>query len=235
MKRGQLRWLPSLFLVAALLFACYSGYRAYESSQMHQEGNADQIRSERESDNRKLLRGDSLSSSSYQEINDKLNIITESLSHPCPTATAAIVPTLTVNPRLFHVLTTCQGFSNHWQARVHYYWYVKQRTVCQAQGGCDMGGFTRILHSGTADDLMDEIPTVVVNPLPKSIMKDSSYIVINRPYAFQEWVQTVSIPEKYVIMAEADHLWMRPLPNLMNGEAPGAGGSQYACRDMELN
>ena len=26
------------------------------------------------------------------------------------------------NPRLYHVVTTCQGFSNHWQARIHYYW-----------------------------------------------------------------------------------------------------------------
>ena len=29
-----------------------------------------------------------------------------------------------------------------------------------------MGGFTRILHSGKPDDLMAEIPTVVVEPLP---------------------------------------------------------------------
>jgi len=29
-----------------------------------------------------------------------------------------------------------------------------------------MGGFTRILHSGRPDELMDEIPTVVVDPLP---------------------------------------------------------------------
>ncbi len=34
-------------------------------------------------------------------------------------------------------------------------------------GNCEMGGFTRLLHSGKADDLMDEIPTVVVNPLPE--------------------------------------------------------------------
>ena len=28
-----------------------------------------------------------------------------------------------------------------------------------------MGGFTRILHSGEADDLMEEVPTHVVQPL----------------------------------------------------------------------
>jgi hypothetical protein len=30
------------------------------------------------------------------------------------------------------------------------------------------GGFTRILHSGHADNLMDEIPTVVVDTLPRA-------------------------------------------------------------------
>ena len=31
---------------------------------------------------------------------------------------------------------------------------------------CQMGGLTRILHSGKPDELMAEIPTVVVEPLP---------------------------------------------------------------------
>lgn len=51
------------------------------------------------------------------------------------------------------------------QARVHYYWFLKTRRQCRAAGKCHMGGFTRLLHSGEQDELMDEIPTVVVNPL----------------------------------------------------------------------
>ena len=47
-----------------------------------------------------------------------------------------------------------------------------------------MGGFTRILHSGEADDLMDEVPTVVVDKLPESALKNSSYVVLNRPCAW---------------------------------------------------
>ncbi len=39
---------------------------------------------------------------------------------------------------------------------MHYYWFKKQRDTCQRDQGCDMGGFTRLLHSGQADDLMDE-------------------------------------------------------------------------------
>ena len=39
---------------------------------------------------------------------------------------------------------------------------------------------------------MDEIPTVVVDPLPD---RNTTYIVLNRPYAFMQWMKLVSIPE----------------------------------------
>eukprot|EP00983_Pelagomonas_calceolata_P034625 1084655-Pelagomonas_calceolata.AAC.3 len=51
------------------------------------------------------------------------------------------------------------------------YRYKKQKALCEKQGGCEMGGFTRLLHSGAPDNLMDEIPTVVVNPLPKELVE----------------------------------------------------------------
>jgi hypothetical protein len=37
-----------------------------------------------------------------------------------------------------------------------------------------------------------QIPTVVVNPLPD---RNTTYIVLNRPFAFMEWLKLVSIPE----------------------------------------
>ena len=37
---------------------------------------------------------------------------------------------------------------------------------CEAAGGCQMGGFTRLLHTGQPDNLMNEIPTWVAQPLP---------------------------------------------------------------------
>lgn len=39
-----------------------------------------------------------------------------------------------------------------------------------------MGGFTRLLHSGQADDLMDEIPTMVVDPLPQDMVEHSWWV-----------------------------------------------------------
>lgn len=65
--------------------------------------------------------------------------------------------------RLFHVAVTANDSPyNRWQCRIMYYWYKKFKDA----PGSEMGGFTRILHSGKADNFMDEIPTVVVDPLP---------------------------------------------------------------------
>jgi hypothetical protein len=35
-------------------------------------------------------------------------------------------------------------------------------------------------------------------------------------------LKTASIPEKYILMCESDHLFLRPMPNMMPGEAQGA-------------
>jgi len=84
-----------------------------------------------------------------------------------------------------------------------------------------MGGFTRILHSGEPDDLMDEIPTFVAQTLPQGIVNDG-YVVLNRPWAFVQWIEKAKIPEKYVLMSEPDHVWLKPMPNLMVGKNAAA-------------
>ena len=66
----------------------------------------------------------------------------------------------------FHVaLTATDAPYNKWQCRIMYYWYKQKKAL----PGSDMGGFTRILHSGNRDNLMDEIPTFVVDPLPPGL------------------------------------------------------------------
>ncbi|GIL43843.1 hypothetical protein Vafri_1440 [Volvox africanus] len=125
-------------------------------------------------------------------------------------------------PRMFHTITSAQGAAVHWQVRIHYYWWKKRKAECEKTGKCEMGGFTRLLHSGAADDLMDELPTVVVDPLPQSMVEHSWYVVLNRPYAFVQWTQKVKIPEKYVLMSEPDHVFLRPMPNFMRNDAPAA-------------
>lgn len=67
---------------------------------------------------------------------------------------------------LFHVaLTATDAPYSKWQCRIMYYWYKKTRDM----EGSEMGKFTRILHSGQPDNLMDEIPTFVVDPLPSGL------------------------------------------------------------------
>lgn len=47
------------------------------------------------------------------------------------------------------------------ESKVMYYWYKKFKD----EPNSDMDGFTRVLHSGKADEFMDEAPTFVAEPL----------------------------------------------------------------------
>ncbi|KAK1277414.1 hypothetical protein QJS04_geneDACA007378 [Acorus gramineus] len=117
----------------------------------------------------------------------------------------------------FHVaLTATDSPYSRWQCRIMYYWYKQVRGM----PGSEMGGFTRILHSGSEDGLMDEIPTVVVDPLPAGL--DRGYVVLNRPWAFVQWLEKATIEEDYILMAEPDHIFLKPLPNLARGGFPAA-------------
>ncbi|KAF9598295.1 hypothetical protein IFM89_026562 [Coptis chinensis] len=117
----------------------------------------------------------------------------------------------------FHVaLTATDAPYSKWQCRIMYYWYKKMKEMPES----DMGGFTRVLHSGSPDNLMDEIPTFVVDPLPAGL--DRGYIVLNRPWAFVQWLEKATIEEEYILMAEPDHIFANPLPNLAHGRNPVA-------------
>lgn len=48
------------------------------------------------------------------------------------------------------------------------------------------------------------------------------YVVLNRPWAVVQWLREVKIPERYVLMSEPDHIWLKPMPNLMLGEKPAS-------------
>ncbi|KAL4563568.1 hypothetical protein LXL04_027611 [Taraxacum kok-saghyz] len=116
---------------------------------------------------------------------------------------------------LFHVaVTATDTVYIKWQCRIMYYWYKKTKDMV----GSEMGKFTRILHSGKQDNLMDEIPTFVAEPLPSGL--DRGYVVLNRPWAFVQWLEKATIEEEYILMAEPDHIFINPLPNLARAEYP---------------
>jgi hypothetical protein len=117
----------------------------------------------------------------------------------------------------YHVIVTANAAKYvAWQVRVMYYWY-KKRLSEQGPDG-QMGGFTRVLHEGHADDLMSEIPTCVVDRLSE----EYGFVVLSRPNALLQMLARCDIPEAYILMAEPDHIMLSAIPNLMVGEKPAA-------------
>lgn len=77
--------------------------------------------------------------------------------------------------RLFHTaVTASDSVYNTWQCRLMYYWFKKQKN----KPNSEMGGFTRILHSGKPDKFVDEIPTFVAQPLPSGMDQVSFSVFI---------------------------------------------------------
>ncbi|OAY82012.1 hypothetical protein ACMD2_01677, partial [Ananas comosus] len=124
--------------------------------------------------------------------------------------------------RPFHVAMTAMADPySRWQSRIMY-----KRAKAAGAGAEEMGGFTRVLHSGEADDLMGEIPTVVVNPLPPGAdrtmglctmagkSRDSGRVIDFLPDQDNNY--------RYILMAEPDHIFVKPLPNLVREDRPVA-------------
>lgn len=90
------------------------------------------------------------------------------------------VKNLPMDPlRLFHVAVTATADPySRWQCRIMYYWY--KAVKAQPHGSAEMGGFTRVLHTGKPDGLMDEIPTFVVDPLPPGMDRVSIFSLLGR-------------------------------------------------------
>ncbi|KAL6783874.1 hypothetical protein ACKKBG_A03835 [Auxenochlorella protothecoides x Auxenochlorella symbiontica] len=123
----------------------------------------------------------------------------------------------------YHVLVTMNGgIYVTWQSRVCYYWYKRMKALYPDSA---MGGFTRIIHGGVADEYMEEIPSVVVDPMPEDIAKlAQGYVVLERPLAFQQWVRryAAQIPEPYILMSEPDHVFVLPPPLWATPTRPAA-------------
>ena len=66
------------------------------------------------------------------------------------------------------VVTADSAVYSSWQVQACYYWYKK---VKEEHPDSDLGGFTRLLHTGKTDNLMDIIPTVVVDAEPEERLK----------------------------------------------------------------
>ncbi|KAK9816450.1 hypothetical protein WJX72_000477 [[Myrmecia] bisecta] len=120
----------------------------------------------------------------------------------------------------YHVVVSSDArVYNEWQSRIAYLWYKKVKAQFP---GNSMGGFTRLLHSGKPDRLMDELPTAVVNDLSDDVTH--GYPVLARPSAFLQFVEQYlpSLPEDYILMCEPDHIFVRPPPLWASPTKPAA-------------
>jgi hydroxyproline O-arabinosyltransferase len=160
-----------------------------------------------------------------------------------PRAHAGPVPAVgPASERAYHTVITAAGPAVHWQSRVAHYWWRRVKKECETREmldpespPCHMGGFTRILHSGAPDDLVAEIPTWVAQPIEEGDKGgDGGYVVLNRPWAIVQWVRAARPREPYVLMAEPDHLWLRPLPNPLPYVPGGGGGGGNADNSPRL-
>lgn len=84
------------------------------------------------------------------------------------------------------VITANDAVYQEWQSLIMYWWYQR---VKRENPDCDMGGFTRVLHAWKPDGLMDKLPTMLVNPLPRG--QDQGYVVLNRPFALMQFMEQV--------------------------------------------
>lgn len=124
--------------------------------------------------------------------------------------------------RKYHtIMAVGDGMYSRWQTRIHYYWYLRRKAECEQLLGdaCEIGGFTRVLQSGKQDDLVEEVPTFIAKAYPE----EHDYPPLERPYAIQQWVEQADIPEQYVFLADPDHIFLRPLPNLMGSDMRPVG------------
>jgi len=135
--------------------------------------------------------------------------------------------------RPFHTLLTGQGtIYNGWQSRIMYFHWKKQ---AQAGGECtEMTGFTRLCASaeGKPDGLEKFIPSVFVKQLTTDVLKNYGHFgVLNRPHSVVEFFKDASlherIKEEYVMVAETDHVLMKPVPNLASETEAAAHSFGY--------
>eukprot|EP01065_Artemidia_motanka_P001216 TRINITY_DN10561_c0_g1_i2.p1 TRINITY_DN10561_c0_g1~~TRINITY_DN10561_c0_g1_i2.p1 ORF type:complete len:551 (+),score=188.13 TRINITY_DN10561_c0_g1_i2:56-1708(+) len=144
-----------------------------------------------------------------------------------PDTAAAAAPAEGCGPGAYHMLLTAQGsVYQMWQSRMMYFHYMKQK----ARDSCRvMGEFTRLVacKPETIPKWKDEVPSFYVEQLSDDDTKKfKGYGVINRPYSVLQWLQhaegMAAVREDYIFIAETDHLFMRPMPNLATPNTPVA-------------
>ncbi|KAG1662465.1 hypothetical protein FOA52_009673 [Chlamydomonas sp. UWO 241] len=111
--------------------------------------------------------------------------------------------------------------------------YASYNLVRQMPGGEKMTGFTRILHRTVPDLLMEEIPTYQVWDIWHTECDHGcSFPVVNRPQAVMQFMRAAGkdpslLKGAWLLMIEADYVFMQPVRPPGNAHDPSASGEQY--------
>ncbi|KXZ54330.1 hypothetical protein GPECTOR_5g413 [Gonium pectorale] len=115
-----------------------------------------------------------------------------------------------------HTLFTSNGSPyQNIQARIMVGTY---NIVRKMPGGERLVALTRILHRTTPDEVMDEIPTFIAQPLQPECDKWCWFPVADRANAMQQWIDAAEkdpslVKAPWLLLLETDYVWMKPLPD----------------------
>ncbi|KAG2437347.1 hypothetical protein HXX76_006002 [Chlamydomonas incerta] len=115
-----------------------------------------------------------------------------------------------------HTLFTSNGSPyQNIQARIMVGTY---NIVRKMPGGERLVALTRILHRTTPDEVMDEIPTFIAQPLQPECDKWCWFPVADRANAMQQFIDAAEkdpslLKAPWLLLLETDYVWMKPLPD----------------------
>jgi hypothetical protein len=99
----------------------------------------------------------------------------------------------------------------NWQTRVMYATWQAASAAAGADGV--MTVFTRVLHRGSDDDLMTEVPTQRFPPARPACDTYCDFPVSDRSIALAQWAETADARRcSHIMMVETDYLFVRAVP-----------------------
>jgi len=99
----------------------------------------------------------------------------------------------------------------NWQSRVMYATYLAA-VASEPSGPLARGAFTRVLHRGTDDELMEELPTKRFAPAHPNCDTYCSFPVADRSPALLEWMDTPDAKRcSHIMLVETDYVFVKGL------------------------
>ena len=113
-----------------------------------------------------------------------------------------------VEDGIYFLFTSNGNPYSNFQTRFLYHSYLEVKD----EPGSLLRGITRILHRSADDELMDEVPTVRVQPVTPECERWCAFPVYDRPFAVQSFFKVDKRPlrYKYILLGEPDYLFFKP-------------------------